>query len=138
MPQGNCQVDLLVFKCSSLLLNYVKSAFICDKKGNFEGQFITMDTPLNKSLRRKFEKNFSYPTISRNGNLPKNIDCYVAKFQSAIEEGPFYICVVCQRLLYRRSVSFLNLEKYQLKELVTDMPSFNAKNTFAKHVTRSY
>ena len=71
MPQGNCQVELLVFKCFSLLLNYVTSAFICDKKDNFEVQFITMDTPLNKSLRRKFQKNFSYPTISRNGNLPK-------------------------------------------------------------------
>ena len=135
MTQGNCQVELLVFKCSSLLLNYVKSAFICDKKDNFEVQFITMDTPLNKSLRRKFQKNFSYPTISRNGNLPKNIDCYVAKFQSAIEEGPLYICVVCQRLLYRHSVSLLNLEKYQLKKLVTDMPSFDAKKIHLQNMS---
>ena len=62
----------------------------------------------------------------------KNTDCYVAKFQSAIEEGPFYMCVVCQRLLYRCSVSVLNLEKYQLKELVTDMPSFDAKKYICK------
>ena len=86
MPQGNCQVELLVFKCSSLLLNYVKSAFICDKKGNFEVQFITMDTPLNKSLRRKFEKNFSYPTISRNGNLPKTLTVMLQNFSQQLKK----------------------------------------------------
>ena len=86
MPQGNCQVELLVFKCSRLLLNYVKSAFICDKKDNFEVQFITMDTPLNKSIRKIFQKNFSYPTISRNGNLRKTLTVMLQNFSQQLKK----------------------------------------------------
>ena len=37
----------------------------------------------------------------------------VQKFKMLIQEGPFYICVVCNRCLYKRSVLRFNPEKYE-------------------------
>ena len=38
---------------------------------------------------------------------------YIEQFNRGIREGPYYICVVCNRLLYRKSVLEFRKEKYQ-------------------------
>ena len=42
----------------------------------------------------------------------------IASFKSLIKEGPTYICAVCHRCLYRRSVVMLDLNKYHVNENV--------------------
>ena len=58
-----------------------------------------------------------------------NLDQCISKFQSRIKEGPYYICSVCNRLLYRKSVKLLEKTKYSSvpKTLFTDIASFDNK-----------
>ena len=57
-----------------------------------------------------------------------NLDRCISKFQSRIKEGP-YICSVCNRLLYRKSVKLLEKKKYSSvpKTVFTDTASFDNK-----------
>ena len=57
------------------------------------------------------------------------LDCCTSKFHSRIKEGPYYICSVCNRLLYRKSVKLLEKKKYSLvpKILFTNIASFDNK-----------
>ena len=57
------------------------------------------------------------------------LDCCISKFHGRIKEGPYYICSVCNRLLYRKSVKLLEKKKYSLvpKTLFTNIASFDNK-----------
>ena len=55
---------------------------------------------------------------------------YIEKFKSAIREGPYFICVICNRLLYRKTVLEFKQEKYHsICCFVTDVKSFD-KNIY--------
>ena len=56
------------------------------------------------------------------------MDRCISKFQSRIKEGFYYICSVCNRLLYRKSVKLLE-KKYSSvpKTLFKDIASFDSK-----------
>ena len=58
-----------------------------------------------------------------------NLDHCISKFQSKIKEGPYYICSVCNRLLYRKSVKWLEKKKYSSvpKTLFTNIASLDNK-----------
>ena len=59
-------------------------------------------------------------------------DAYIAKFQALIEQGTYYICTVCHRLLYRKSVVTLNLLAYELRHIITDILSFDNEKYICK------
>ena len=59
-------------------------------------------------------------------------DAYIAKFQALTGQGPYYICIVCHRLLYRRSVVTLNLMAYELRHIITDILSFDNEKYICK------
>ena len=42
-------------------------------------------------------------------------------------EGPFYTCTVCNRLLYRKSVTQVKEAKYSTRFLLTNKKSFDKK-----------
>ena len=46
----------------------------------------------------------------------KKNECYVLRFRKEIQEGPYYICVVCNRCLYKRSVMHFTAPKYPVIE----------------------
>ena len=54
----------------------------------------------------------------RQREIRKSIDP-VKTFKDQIKEGPFYICVVCNRSLYRRSVILFKENSYSI-----DIPNF--------------
>ena len=39
----------------------------------------------------------------------------VSKFKELVKDGPFFVCVVCHRCLYRRSVVIFDQNKYNLE-----------------------
>ena len=57
------------------------------------------------------------------------LDCCISKFHSRMKEGPYYICSICNRLLYRKSVKLLEKKKYSLvpKTLFINIASFDNK-----------
>ena len=73
--------------------------------------------------------------LGSENNVPKvkkkiNID-HVAVFKGKIQGGPCFICVVCNRCLYKRTVVKFKEKKYQLddleSELNTKVKSFDGK-----------
>ena len=56
------------------------------------------------------------------------LDCCILTFHSRIKEG-HYICSICNRLLYRKSVKLIEKKKYSLvpKTLFTNIASFDNK-----------
>ena len=55
-----------------------------------------------------------------------SLDYYIQQFNRDIREGPYYICVVCNRLLYRKTVLQFKKDKYNSSScLFTSVTSFN-------------
>ena len=57
-----------------------------------------------------------------------SLDYYIQRFNRDIREGPYHICVVCSRLLYRKTVVEFKKDKYNCSScLFTSVTSFNGK-----------
>ena len=41
-----------------------------------------------------------------------NVDICISQFCQKIKQGPYYVCTVCHRMLYRKSVLIFNKQKY--------------------------
>ena len=55
-----------------------------------------------------------------------SLDYYIEQFKRDIREGPYYICVVCNRLLYRKTVLEFKKDNYNCNScLFTSVTSFN-------------
>ena len=67
----------------------------------------------------------------------------VDKFIQQIKQGPYYICAICNRGLYQRSVRFFKYKKYQIltSELYQPLKSFDEKlyicETCHKHLYKN-
>jgi len=53
-------------------------------------------------------------------------------FQNKIREGPYYICSVCNRILYRKTVTQLKKDKYSIQQLFTEKKSFDNQEYICK------
>ena len=56
-----------------------------------------------------------------------DLDHCIKTFQSKIREGPYYVCTVCNRLLYRKTVIILRQNNYSIQHLFTGKKSFDEK-----------
>ena len=61
-----------------------------------------------------------------------DLDYCMKLFQSKIREGPYFICSVCNRLLYRKTVILLQKSKYNIQHLFTGKKSFDEKEYICK------
>ena len=61
-----------------------------------------------------------------------DIDMYIEKFKKQIKSGPFYICCVCNRTLYKKSVVILRKNKYPCQDCFMLQCSFDGKNYICK------
>ena len=66
-------------------------------------------------------------------SVQHDLDHKITAFQSKIREGPYYICSVCNRILYRKAVIQLKKQTYNTRqELFTDIKSFDEKQYICK------
>jgi len=78
--------------------------------------FIKIKQIVTRQKERKNEKYFS----------TQSLDYYIEQSNRDIREGPYYICVVCNRLLYRKTVLEFKKDKYNCSSyLFTSVTSFN-------------
>ena len=77
-----------------------KEAHLQKNRENTKHKYQTMD-PLKKAKQLEKCKKAKYLTIDP---LLHDLDEYISRFHNKIKEGPYYICSVCNRLLYRKSV----------------------------------
>ena len=57
-----------------------------------------------------------------------DIDMYIEKLKKQIKSGPFHICCVCNRTLYKKSVVILQKNKYPRQDCFMLQRSFDGKN----------
>ena len=63
------------------------------------------------------------------------VDVCISQFCQKIKEGPYYVCTVCNRMLYRKSVLLFNKEKYvncKIENIFTEKLSFDNKEYICK------
>ena len=59
----------------------------------------------------------------------------ISQFCQKIKEGPYYVCTVCSRMLYRKSVLIFNTQKYvncNIQNIFTEKLSFDNKEYICK------
>ena len=62
-----------------------------------------------------------------------SLDHCISVFQSKIKDGPYYICLVCNRILYRKTVCYFRKNKYNcIQSIFTDIKSFDGKQYICK------
>ena len=62
-----------------------------------------------------------------------SVEYYIKQFNRAIREGPYYVCVVCNRFLYRKTVLEFKKDNYNSSScLFTSVSSFNGNMYICK------
>ena len=64
-----------------------------------------------------------------------NVDICISQFCQKIKQGPYYVCTVCHRMLYRKSALIFNKQKYvncNIQNIFTDKLSFDNKEYICK------
>ena len=54
--------------------------------------------------------------VKRRRLYESSFDRKVSNFKLLIKNGPIFICVICNRFLYRTSVTCFNIEKHKLDD----------------------
>lgn len=81
-----------------------------------------------KSKQRKLNSDASYKETFTSHNL----DSFITTFHKKVREGPFYICSVCNRILYRKTVQEVKKNMYGFQHLFTGKKSFDDKEYICK------
>jgi hypothetical protein len=82
---------------------------------NTRSKYQAMDISKKKELKEK--------RMEKKSQI-HDIDIYIAKFKKQIKSGPFYICCVCNRTLYKKSVVILQKNKYPRQDCFMLQRSF--------------
>ena len=112
------QININSISASSLCSSHRKRKYISSashendkkrmRKHNIDAYSNIIGTPKHEMRKKQIS---SYSKEKR-----KNNESSVLRFQKQIQEGPYYICVVCNRCLYRRSVVLFAEQKYPVIE----------------------
>ena len=93
---------------------------LCDKAE----WYYQLDTDKKQNIISLIQSNKK----ARKQSVQHELEHKISVFQSKIKEGPYYICSVCNRLLYRKTVIHLNKEIYKSQlNVFTDVKSFDDK-----------
>ena len=65
-------------------------------------------------------------------NSKKTVDSCVEQFKKKILEGPYHICCVCNRTLYKKSVLKLNTSSYPSQDIFKIQSSYDGKEYICK------
>ena len=108
----------------------IKKQALCESKqrknrASMKRKYHELHSP-QKAKKHEEQKRFKSAT--------HDLDFYISKFCNRTKEGPYYICSVCQRLLYRKSVILLETKNYSSvpKSVFTNVTSFDNKEYICK------
>ena len=88
---------------------------------------------MTKEQKQKHRENkrVKYQAVNVSHIIP-DIDTYIEEFKKQVKAGPFYICCVCNRTLYKKSVIILQANKYSSKDYFMIQNSFDGKEYICK------
>ena len=105
-----------------------KEAYRKKNRTNMKRKYHAINSPQKAKKTEKHIKKL------KSNSDDVTLDRCILKFQSRIKEGPYYICSVCNRLLYRKSVKLLEKKKYCSvpRTVFTNIASFDNKEYICK------
>ena len=92
-----------------------------NKSTNMKRKYDTINSPQKAKKQEAYKKTKS---------TEQNLDYFICKFRNKIKEGPYYICSVCNRLLYKKSVRLLDRNSCSSSvpmSVFTNITSFDKK-----------
>ena len=98
-----------------------KKACLQGKRSSVKHKYNAIDSP------QKAKKHETYNKIK---STKYDLDYYIYNFYNKVKEGPCYICSVCNRLLYKKSVKLLDKRSCRSslpKSVFTNVTSFDSK-----------
>ena len=92
----------------------------------------------NRQRRFNYQKTERCRYDHKKANMSTSSKEKVSKFKGLIKDGPFFICVVCHRCLYRRSVVIFGQSKSSLElPPLFCVKSFDSSTYFVKLVVKN-
>ena len=76
------------------------------------------------------KETFSYKEKRKQAD--RDIDFCIELYENKMRKGPCYICCVCNRLLFKRSVDIFGSSKYLCKNFFSVQSSFDGKQYVCK------
>ena len=87
-------------------------------------KYKVMDVNEKKSLIQSAKQR--YDKIKNDSkHIVYDLDYYLSQFHNKIKEGPYFICSVCNRILYRKSVLKVSKIKYGIQHVFTGQIYFD-------------
>ena len=121
----NCQrvrYEILFILCSCNIENSERKKLVMKHKcSSFD--YCTME-PVKKKVTLSYK--------DKRKKEHSGIDFCIEQFRSKIREGPCYICCVCNRCLYKRSVIIFCQSKYSCQNIFSVQSSFDGKEYICK------
>ena len=116
--------DLLSEKAEQYkTMDTAKKQDLLNKKAE---QYKTMDATKKQKLLEKSKE------IYTSHNSKKTVDSCVEQFKKKILEGPYHICCVCNRTLYKKSILKLNTSSYPSQDIFKIQSSYDGKEYICK------
>ena len=89
-----------------------KEVHLTKMRTNMKNKYEAMDVLKKAKHLEKCKQVNRKARAAKNNRMLHDLDDYISTFQNKIKEGPYYVCSVCNRLLYRKSVVLLKKHKY--------------------------
>ena len=89
-------------------------------------KYKTMDSLRKQELLEKRKQTYSY------NNKNKTLNSCIQEYKKKIREGPYYVCCVCNRALYKKSVLKLIANNYPCQDIFSIQTSFDGKQYICK------
>ena len=89
--------------------NYAKNSE--QVKGRSKTNYVKSCEKRKKQFRANYVKNAKE---TKDQSMPKSSQDRINQFKLNIRQGPYFLCVVCNRSLYNRSVKLFKIEKYEI------------------------
>ena len=111
-----------------------KEVCLMKNRTNMKNKYEAMDAIKKAKHLERCQQAHRKPRTAKNNPMLLDLDDYISTFKNKIKEGPYYVCSVCNRLLYRKSVVLLQKHKYNNinENMFTDIKSFDHKEYICK------
>ena len=104
------QIQFINLLCSSEEIKVIKSNVELERRLSFQKQKYVINAEPKKSQAKSYAQNKS--SLAKDEKL-KTKEVRVKLFKKKILEGPYFICTICHRCFYSKSVRLFSMANYK-------------------------
>ena len=104
------QIQFINLLCSSEEIKVIKSSMALERHLSFQKKKYIINAEAKKSQAKPYAQNKS--SLAKDEKL-KTKEVRVKLFKKQILEGPYFICTICHRCFYSKSVRLFSMANYK-------------------------